>query len=329
MQHRTPCRRYLCRAISPAARGCVTPVPLCGFPLYQFLFPPQPALQHRPATTGAYAAWQVWGGRGQQGVLPLRWCELEERGGWVGSGRVRWGKRGGSWGSHGGDAVRAAGDGRHGAGRVGRGEVLPTAVRHGGQRWQGRGGRSGRTPTSHGQGDPLRGDSVDFGGHGAARGAREGQGGGGQAITIQLSRPAGAWRGNGSTGKRGWEEGKEMKDETNSQGKKKIRWTTVWRWSSNRMWVHCASQCVLRWSGCLYLRRSIGAALWRIADRGVGVLHPILDARSSLHFYVGDGEDALAVGAWDFAFIPVFVDSTDQRDPLALQETEHGVKRFL
>lgn len=47
----------------------------------------------------------------------------------------------------------------------------------------------------------------------------------------------------------------------------------------------------------VYLRRSVGAALWRMADRRVGVLHPIFDAGPSLHFYVGDREDALAVGA--------------------------------
>lgn len=48
---------------------------------------------------------------------------------------------------------------------------------------------------------------------------------------------------------------------------------------------------------CVYLRRSVGAALWRMADRRVRVLHPIFDTRPSLHFYVGDREDALAVGA--------------------------------
>lgn len=217
MQHRTPCRRYLCRAISSAAWGCVTSVPLCAIPLCQLLLPPQPALQHWP-TTGAHAAWQMWGGRGEQEVLPLRWGEREEGSGWVGSGRVRRGKRGGSRGGSGGDAVRAAGDGRHGARREGRGQVLATAVGHGGQRWQGRGGGSRRAPTSHSQGDPLRGDGVDLRGHGAAGGAREGQGGGGQAIAIQLSRLTGVWKeGNRTKGKmRGREREKEkkMKDET-------------------------------------------------------------------------------------------------------------------
>lgn len=82
---------------------------------------------------------------------------------------------------------------RHGAGREGRGQVLAAAVGHGGQRRQGRGGSGGRAPSSYSQGDPLRGDSVDLGGHGAAGGAREGQGGGGQAITVQLSRATGTW----------------------------------------------------------------------------------------------------------------------------------------
>lgn len=46
-----------------------------------------------------------------------------------------------------------------------------------------------------------------------------------------------------------------------------------------------------------YLRRGIEAALWRRADRGVRVLHAIFDTGSSQHFYVGDREDALTVGA--------------------------------
>lgn len=57
----------------------------------------------------------------------------------------------------------------------------------------------------------------------------------------------------------------------------------------------CPTIDLVVWSP--YLRRSIGAALGRLADRRVGVLHPVFDAGSSLHFYVGDGEDALAVGA--------------------------------
>lgn len=69
----------------------------------------------------------------------------------------------------------------------------------------------------------------------------------------------------------------------------------------------------------LYLRRGVRAALWRMADRRVGVLHAVFDAGSSLHFDIGDGEDALAVGAWDFALIPVLVDPTNQRDPLPLE----------
>lgn len=46
-----------------------------------------------------------------------------------------------------------------------------------------------------------------------------------------------------------------------------------------------------------YLRRNTGAALWRLADRRVWILHPIFDAGSFVHFYVSNGEDALAVGA--------------------------------
>ena len=46
-----------------------------------------------------------------------------------------------------------------------------------------------------------------------------------------------------------------------------------------------------------YLRRGVGAALWRLADRRVEVLHPVFDSGSFVHFYVGDGEDALTVGA--------------------------------
>ena len=46
-----------------------------------------------------------------------------------------------------------------------------------------------------------------------------------------------------------------------------------------------------------YLRRRIGAALWGLADRRVGILQPVFDTGPSVHFYIGDGEDALAVGA--------------------------------
>ena len=60
-----------------------------------------------------------------------------------------------------------------------------------------------------------------------------------------------------------------------------------------------------------HLRRSIGAALWRLADRRIGIFQPVFDARSSVHFHVGDGENALAVGAWNFAFIPVLINSTN------------------
>ena len=126
------------------------------------------------------------GGGEEQEVLPGRWGEREEGRGGVGSGRVRRGQGRGRWGGRGGDAVWTADYGGHGTDGEGRGQVLATAVGHGGQRWQGRGGGGGRAPPSHSQGDPLGGDSVDLGGHGAAGGAREGQGGGGQAVTIQL-----------------------------------------------------------------------------------------------------------------------------------------------
>lgn len=46
-----------------------------------------------------------------------------------------------------------------------------------------------------------------------------------------------------------------------------------------------------------YLGRGVGAALWRMADGRVCVLHSVFDTGSSLHFYIGDREDALAVGA--------------------------------
>ena len=67
-----------------------------------------------------------------------------------------------------------------------------------------------------------------------------------------------------------------------------------------------------------HLRGSVGAALWRLADGGVLILQPIFDTGSSVHFYVGDGEDALAVGPCDFAFIPVLIHSANECDPLSL-----------
>jgi len=166
MQHGTPCTRYLCGARGP--RGRVAPVSLC-----RLLLPPHPALQHRPPT-GAHGR-RV---EGEQEVPPLRRGECEEGRGGAGSGRVGRGEGRGGRGRHGGDAVRADG--------VGRGQVLAAAVRHGGQRRQGRGGGGGGAPPPHGQGDPLGGDGVDLGGHGAAGGAGEGQRGGGQTVTIQL-----------------------------------------------------------------------------------------------------------------------------------------------
>lgn len=46
----------------------------------------------------------------------------------------------------------------------------------------------------------------------------------------------------------------------------------------------------------LYLRRCIGAALWRLADWRIWVLHPVFNSGSFVHFHVGDGEDALPIG---------------------------------
>lgn len=76
-----------------------------------------------------------------------------------------------------------------------------------------------------------------------------------------------------------------------------------------------------------HLRRGVGAALRRVAERGVGVVHTVFDTWSFVHFHVGDGEDALPVGARDFPFVPVLVDPADQRDPLALR-TQHRHGRF-
>lgn len=60
-----------------------------------------------------------------------------------------------------------------------------------------------------------------------------------------------------------------------------------------RMWVQ--KRQTLERVG-LYLRGSIGAALWRLADGRVWILHPVFDTGSFVHLYIGDGEDALAVG---------------------------------
>lgn len=84
-----------------------------------------------------------------------------------------------------------------------------------------------------------------------------------------------------------------------------------------------AKKCTERFAVVsFYLRRGSEAALWRRADRRVRVFHAIFHTGSSQHFYVGDREDALTVGAWDFAFIPVFIHSTNERDPLSLQSED-------
>lgn len=67
-----------------------------------------------------------------------------------------------------------------------------------------------------------------------------------------------------------------------------------------------------------HLRRCVGAALWWVADRRVTVFCGVLDTGFSMYVYIGDGKDALAVGAWDFSFIPVFVHSANKRNPLSL-----------
>lgn len=199
MQHCTPCRRYLCRAISPVARGAEARLPLGAITLRELLLPPQPALQHRPA--GAQAARQLRGAVGEQGVLALRRGELEEGRGRVGPGRVRRGQRGGGRGGGGGGAAGAADDGGHGARRVGRRQVLPAAVGHGGQRreWGGGGGRG--APATHCQGDPLGGDGVHLGGDGAAG---EGQRGGGQAVAVELFATKRRSAGGGGEGRTTW-----------------------------------------------------------------------------------------------------------------------------
>lgn len=76
MQHCTPCRRYLRRAILPVARGAKARLPLGTVNLCKLLLPPQPALQHRPA--GAQTARKVRGAVGEQGVLRLGRSELEK-----------------------------------------------------------------------------------------------------------------------------------------------------------------------------------------------------------------------------------------------------------
>lgn len=126
------------------------------------------------------------GRREEQELLHLRWCEGEEGCGGVWPGWMRRGKWGGGRGGPRGDAVRASCDWGHRAGRIGWRQIFATAVGHCGQRREGGCGSGGRATASHSQGDPLRGDGVDLWGHGAAMGAREGQGGGCQAIAIQL-----------------------------------------------------------------------------------------------------------------------------------------------
>lgn len=76
------------------------------------------------------------------------------------------------------------------------------------------------------------------------------------------------------------------------------------------------------------LRRGIGAALRRVADRRVRVVHAVLHARPLVDFHVGDGKDALPIGAGDFPLVPVLIHSADQRDPLALQNHQVGSERF-
>ncbi len=49
------------------------------------------------------------------------------------------------------------------------------------------------------------------------------------------------------------------------------------------------------------------------------VVHSIFHSGSLVHFYVGDGEDALPVSARNFAFIPVLIYSANQCNTLPLQ----------
>lgn len=67
-----------------------------------------------------------------------------------------------------------------------------------------------------------------------------------------------------------------------------------------------------------YLGGGVGASLWGVADRRVGILHAVLNPRPLVHVHIGDGEDALPIGARNLAFVPVLIDSPDQRDSLAL-----------
>ncbi len=69
----------------------------------------------------------------------------------------------------------------------------------------------------------------------------------------------------------------------------------------------------------LYLWRGISAPVRWLADRGVMVVHSIFHSGSLVHFYVGDGEDALPVSARNFAFIPVLIYSANQCNTLPLQ----------
>lgn len=74
--------------------------------------------------------------------------------------------------------------------------------------------------------------------------------------------------------------------------------------------------------GGRYLGGGVGAALWGVADRGVGVLHAVLNPWPLVHVHIGDGEDALPIGAGNLAFIPVLVHSAYQRDSLPLKRRE-------
>lgn len=56
-----------------------------------------------------------------------------------------------------------------------------------------------------------------------------------------------------------------------------------------------------------------------MTDGRVGVINSIFDAGSPVHLHVGDGEDALAVGAGDFALVPVLVHPANEYDALPLQ----------
>lgn len=255
MQHCTPCRRYLCRVISPVARGAEARLSLGTFTLCKLLLPLQPALQHRP--TGAQAARQVRGAAREQGVLPLGWGELEKGRGRARAGWVRWRQRGGSRGGGGGGAVGAAGGGAggHGAGWVGWREVLPAAVGHGGQRRErGRGGSRG-APAPNCQGDPLGGDGVDFGGDRAARGAGEGQRGSGQAVAVELF-----WRGGDGVK----EEGEKKEDKSEMAGEETEKWIISLIWDNVKTMLTKSSVHQVRapqpWGAATMI--SSGVQLW-------------------------------------------------------------------